>query len=99
MANTTYQPYSVYYYTPQTSTYLGIWTPPNISRSTTDVQIQLTPRYNNRPDLLSNDLYGTPRLWWTFAMLNPDIIKDPVYDMQSGIQIWVASQTTMQAYL
>ena len=99
MTTVTYQPSSPYYNTAQNSSYLGYWTPPAISRKVTDVLITLDARYLNRPDLLSYDLYGTPRLWWTFAMLNPDQIRDPIYDMVTGMSIYVASNTTIQGYL
>ena len=34
--------------------------------------------YAYRPDLLAFDLYGNAKLWWVFAVRNPDIIVDPV---------------------
>ena len=96
---TVYQRTSPYYYTPQTSTYLGYWSPPLIAPDLTDTLIQLSSRYQNRPDLLSYDLYGTPRLWWIFSMRNPDKIRDPIWDMVNGLQIYVPSNTTAQGYL
>ena len=44
-------------------------------------------RYNHRPDLLAYDLYDTPKLWWVFAQRNMDIIEDPVYDIETGVEI------------
>lgn len=99
MAQVNYKSSSPYASTPQSSTSLGYWVPPSIARSITDTLVVLTPRYNNRPDLLSYDMYGTPRLWWTFAMLNPDQIQDPIYDMVAGKSIYVASNTSIQGYL
>ena len=95
----TYQRTSPYYNTPQTGTYLGYWNPPSVMTDPSDTLIQLTSRYQNRPDLLSYDLYGTPRLWWIFAMRNPDQIKDPIWDMTSDLQIYVPSNTVAQGYL
>ena len=43
--------------------------------------------YAYRPDLLSYDLYGTPRLWWVFAQRNPDQLEDPIYDFKPGVTI------------
>lgn len=96
---TTYQRTSPYYYTPQTSRYLGYWKPPSVMSDPSDILIQITSRYQNRPDLLSYDLYGTPRLWWIFAMRNPDQIRDPIWDMTGGLQIYVPSGTVAQGYL
>ena len=96
---TTYQQSSPYYATQQKSTYLGYWNPPAISPSVTDTVIQVAHRHQNRPDLLSYDLYGTTRLWWVFAMINPDQIRDPIYDLIAGIYIYAPSNTSVQAYI
>lgn len=90
---------SPYYFTPQTSSYLDYWIPPPVAATNTDVLIELTARYENRPDLLSFDLYGTPRLWWTFAMVNPDLLRDPINDMRAGLQIYVPSKVSLSGYL
>jgi hypothetical protein len=95
----TYNKSSPYYQTPQTSMYLDVWSPPNLTPRTSDLIITLSDRYLNRPDILSQDLYGTPRLWWVFAMINPDIIKDPIYDMSAGLQIRAPDKSQLQGYL
>lgn len=99
MAQVTYARSSVYYQTPQTTGYLGYWAPPSLAPDPNDVLIQLTSRYERRPDLLSFDLYGTPNLWWTFAMVNPDTLRDPINDMVTGLQIYVPSKTSLSGYL
>ncbi len=95
----TYQTTSPYYYTTQTSTYLDLWNAPVIPSLSTDNIILLTDRYTHRPDLLSQDIYGTPRLWWVFALRNPDVIKDPIYDMQAGIEIRIPDKSSLQGIL
>lgn len=95
----TYGRNSVYANTPQNSSYLGYWNPPAIWPTSQDSYMVLPQKYKHRPDLLSFDLYGTPSLWWIFAMLNPNILKDPVFDMQPGIELRVPSNTTVQGYL
>lgn len=95
----TYTPSSPYYLTPQNSYYLGFWRPPGIFASATDEFISVAQRYLHRPDLLSSDLYGSPRLWWVFALLNPDILKDPIYDLVPGIQLRVPAAPSVQAFL
>jgi hypothetical protein len=99
MAVVNYDRSSVYYRTPQSTTYLGYWIPPTVGPASTDVLIELTPRYEGRPDLLSFDLYGTPRLWWTFSLVNPDLLKDPLGDMKAGLQIYVPTKTSVLGYL
>lgn len=94
-----YNKSSPYYLTPQTSTYLDIWTPPSVGASSSDNILEISEAYTHRPDLLSQALYGTPRLWWVFAMVNPDIIKDPIYDLQPGIQIRVPTKSQLEGYL
>ena len=39
--------------------------------------------------LLAYDLYGDKNLYWVFAQRNMDIIKDPVYDMEPGVEIFI----------
>lgn len=54
-----------------------------------DVLYEIETQYTHRPDLLAYDLYGSPKLWWVFAQRNMDVIKDPVYDMVAGTQIYL----------
>jgi len=95
----TYNKSSPYYQTPQNSTYMDIWSAPNIVPDVLDSILFVTDQYTHRPDLLSQYLYGTPRLWWVFAMLNPDILKDPIYDLAPGIEIRVPDKSQLQGYL
>jgi hypothetical protein len=99
MALATYQPSSVYFSTPQNSYYLGFWQPPYVAPSANDQIITVAQRYRHRPDLLSSDLYGTAQLWWIFAMINPDEIKDPIYDLVPGMTIRAPSTSSIQSFL
>lgn len=67
--------------------YLDILNIRSIPYEDDDVLYTVTPTYTHRPDLLANDLYGDPGLWWVFAQRNMDIIDDPVYDLVAGIEI------------
>lgn len=80
---------SQYALTPITDFYLDIWVPRNVPSSDFDNIYIIQPAYNQRPDLLSQQLYGTPRLWWVFAVRNPDLIIDPINDFISGLQIFI----------
>ena len=44
-------------------------------------------KYQNRPDVLAYDLYGNAKLWWIFAILNQDILIDPIIDFTAGLSI------------
>lgn len=90
---------SVYALTPQNNYSLGYWNPPDVRPTNTDSFLVLSQKYRHRPDLLSADLYGTPRLWWVFQMVNPNVLKDPIYDMQPGIELRIPSNTSIQGYL
>jgi hypothetical protein len=67
--------------------YLDILNIRSIPYEDDDVLYTVTPIYTHRPDLLANDLYGDPGLWWVFAQRNMDIIQDPIYDLVAGIEI------------
>ena len=49
------------------------------------VQVQ----YTHRPDLLAFDLYGDKNLWWVFSQRNIEILKDPIFDLIAGIEIYI----------
>lgn len=51
--------------------------------------------YNHRPELLAYDLYGRTGFWWTFAIRNPDIIIDPVFDFTTGTTIYLPQLRTL----
>lgn len=85
---TQYRPSSVYKNTPVRDFYLDLWNPPEITATADDLRITVTPQQAGRPDLLSEQLYGTPRFWWIFAMRNPDLLPDPVNDFVAGLEIF-----------
>lgn len=49
----------------------------------------VTARQQYRPDLLSFDLYGNSNYWWTIAILNRDVLKDPIRDLTTGTVLQV----------
>ena len=59
-----------------------------------DPVIDSTNKYNNRPDLLANELYGNSKLWWVFAEFNPDTLNDPIVDFVAGLKIKVPTSFT-----
>ena len=52
-------------------------------------EVTISNKYNNRPDLLANELYGNSKLWWVFAEFNPDTLNDPIVDFVAGLKIKV----------
>jgi len=65
---------------------------PAIEKSVTDEKFLITKKYANRPDLLANDKFGTPELWWVLALSNLEIIKDPLTDFTEGKVIRLISR-------
>ena len=60
-----------------------------VTENPDDVRYTIEPQYTHRPDLLAYDLYGDKNLWWVFAQRNMDIIKDPIYDLEPGVEIFI----------
>ena len=83
MAN--YSNTSPYFETEMRSTYLDVLNPRTLTIEDDDQSYTIERTYAYRPDLLSYDLYGTPRLWWVFTQRNPDQIEDPIYDFKPGV--------------
>lgn len=86
-----YRSDSVYRTTPiKNNRYLDILESPieDISEYNT-FALTITNKYEFRPDLLANELYGNAKLWWVFAMFNQDKINDPIVDFTAGLEIQV----------
>jgi hypothetical protein len=76
--------------------YLGIWVPRKVPAGEFDKIFTIPPEFNERPDLLSQQEYGTPRLWWVFAVRNPDRLVDPIADFVSGLEIFIPANILQQ---
>jgi len=87
---------SQYYTTPVVNWYLDIWTPVVVPSNQFDKLITIPQQFNQRPDLLSQQEYGTPRLWLVFCIRNPDLIIDPINDFVSGLQIYIPANILKQ---
>jgi hypothetical protein len=81
------------------SQYLDVMNPRDIPPDTKDTFWAVTPVYEMRPDLLASDLYGDSRLWWVFAMRNPNTLKDPLFDFVTGTKIYIPKQETISKAL
>jgi hypothetical protein len=96
---TTYSNTSPYYTSNQNSGYLDILSYRDIPAESDDVLFEVSSRYQNRPDLLAFDLYDDVNLWWVFAVRNPSILRDSIYDLTTGIQIYLPKITTLKSAL
>lgn len=72
---------------------------PEIPIIASDVAYQIDTIYKNRPDLLAYDLYGDQGLWWVFAMRNPNVLQDPVFDFEPGVTIFIPQKQNLVSAL
>ena len=61
-------------------------------KNTTTKIITLDSKYDQKPDLLANDLYNNAKLWWVFASFNQDSLVDPIVDFKAGLKIKVPTR-------
>lgn len=82
---------SFYINTPVRDFYLDLWKADDIDIGSdeTDTEYKIEPKYQERPDLLANEIYGNSRLWWVIALRNRDILIDPIGDFQPGLTIFL----------
>ena len=90
---------SPWYDTPVVGGVMDLYKPRYITAAEDDKVYIVDSYYNLRPDLLAWDLYENPKLWWVFAMRNPNIIRDPIFDLYTGQTIMVTSPQTMNEML
>jgi hypothetical protein len=90
-------PYSI---TPQLNWRMGLYKDRPIPAARDDIRIpKLDAKYHNRPDQLSNDLYGTPNYYWVFMRRNLNTIRDPIFDLRAGMSLIAPSLTNIQGTL
>ena len=94
-----YQQTSPYFNTSLETGFLDIMSNRPIPKHDDDQIVELNQTYQYRPDLLANDLYGDPGLWWVFAQRNPNTLVDPIYDFTVGTKIFIPKQTTLKSAL
>lgn len=87
---------SEYSLTPVRDFYLDLWVPRKVPKNDFDKIIIIPPEFDQRPDLLSQQEYGTPRLWWVFCLRNPDLMADPINDFVAGLQIYIPENILKQ---
>jgi hypothetical protein len=96
---TVYGKSSPYYNTEIVNNYLDVINFRDIPKERDDILFEVTATYEHRPDLLAYDLYKDHKLWWVFAVRNRSVIKDPVYDLITGVKIYLPKASTLQRVL
>lgn len=94
-----YRQTSPYYNTVQNNLYLELLSIRPIPAEADDFLYTIENQYKYRPDLLSYDLYGTPKLWWVFVQRNMSIIKDPIFDFAPGTKIYIPKKSNLERLL
>ena len=94
-----YQQTSPYFNTSLETGFLDVMSNRPIPKHDDDQIVEINQTYQYRPDLLANDLYGDPGLWWVFAQRNPNAIKDPIWDFKTGLKIYLPKQSTLNTAL
>ena len=61
-----------------------------LEKNTSDITLTISKRYANRPDLISYDYYGTPKLFWIILMYNS--IVDAKEELKEGSEIQIPSK-------
>lgn len=87
---------SPYFTTSIRDFYLDVLTLREIPASSNDKLVTIEAKYENRPDLFANDVYGSARLWWVLPVRNRDILIDPIADFKAGVQIFVPTAETIR---
>jgi hypothetical protein len=85
--------------TGQNNLYLELLEIRPVPAESDDYRYTIENQYKHRPDLLSFDLYGTPKLWWVFVQRNMSVIKDPIYDFVPGTTIYIPKKSNLNKYL
>lgn len=68
---------------------------PSVVPDNTDELWVVPPAGVPRLDLLANDFYGTPQLWWVLASVNN--MLDPLVGVPAGTGIRVPTKTRLAA--
>jgi hypothetical protein len=95
----TYTKSSPWVNTPTNNLYLELLEIRSVPAEADDFRYTIESHYKHRPDLLAYDLYGNPKLWWVFVQRNMSVIKDPIYDFEPGVTIYLPKKSNLQKFL
>ena len=85
--------------TPANNLYLELLEIRPVPAEADDFLYVIENQYRHRPDLLSFDVYGTPKLWWVFVQRNIQVLKDPIYDFIPGAKIYLPKKSNLERFL
>lgn len=97
MSKVNYPKSSPYSATAQSNRFLGRYVHRRIPAHETDMLITLESRHERRPEVLSQELYGTPEYYWVFMCRNMNIIRDPIWDFVPGTVIVAPSRSHLKS--
>lgn len=96
---TRYNKFSPYYNTPENNLNLELLKIRPVPAEADDFEYALQSQYRHRPDLLAYDVYGSSKLWWVIVQRNLETIKDPIYDFEPGVIIFLPKKSNLEKYL
>lgn len=79
--------------------YLNYFSPKGLLPADSDTVYVIEGQFNQQPWRLAKKLYGNERLYYIFALLNPNILEDPVYDFKAGVEIRIPTMKRIKEYL
>ena len=80
--------------TEQYTTRLGWWERSIFIKQSSDIPFTITPKYEYRPDLVSNDLYGRDDLGWFIMQYNNLIDVNEEFILGTTLTLPSASRIT-----
>lgn len=83
--------------TPISAGFLQYYVHRQVPPQPSDTVMLLPTQFASRPDLLSNQLYGTPDLWWVIPQRNG--LEDPIYGLVPGMLLFVPSPSFVQSII
>jgi hypothetical protein len=95
----TYKKVSPYFNTRQNNLHLELLAIRPVPAEDDDFRYIIENQYRHRPDLLAFDLYGKAELWWVFVQRNMAVLKDPIYDFEPGVSIYLPKKSNLEKYL
>lgn len=94
-----YSKHSPYFLTTSFGTFLDVLDFRAISPLPDDTEYVINAFYKYRPDILAYDLYDNAGLWWVFAVRNPDVLRDPIFDFVTDRTIFIPKKEALVAQL
>jgi hypothetical protein len=85
--------------TRQNNFYLNLLEIRSVPSESDDFRYVIENQYRHRPDLLAYDVYGSAKLWWVFVQRNMSVLKDPIYDFEPGVVIYLPKKNNLQKFL